>query len=96
MPKESKIDEMIRLRSAPAGLTSDGAGRGRGCHELVFDRPDPKRDIPETLRRLENDGYFRKHPDALASANVKFAEAKYHGDSRVDYQKGGHPLDTTE
>jgi len=93
---ESKLDEMLRLRQAPAGLTSDGAGRGRRGHELVFDRPDPARDIPETLRRMEDNGYFKKHPDALASAEVKFREAKYHRPQHVDYQKEGHPLDTTD
>ena len=90
---ESKIDEMIRLRQAPAGITADRAGRGRRGHELVFDRPNPAKDIPETLKRMEEGGYFQKHPDALASANVKFEESKHMIDSAVDYQKGGHPLE---
>lgn len=61
-------------------------------HEMVFDRPNPSKDIPETLKRMEASGGL-KTPSAIAAAKVKIASVKGRDYGKVDYQKEGqHPL----
>jgi len=83
--------EWLADHKAPgiAGL-SDGPGSGK--HEFVYDRPRPKQDIPRTLAMMEEAGKLKKPAD-LAMAKLKYEEAKTMPDSKIDYQKGGHPLD---
>jgi hypothetical protein len=45
---------------------------------------------------MEENGYFKKHPDALESAKIKADEAKHMVSNPVDYQKVGHPLERTD
>ena len=89
---ESKLDEMIRLGQAPACVRMTD-GPGSCSHELIFDRPNPHKDIPHTLKQMELDGKFHNNPSAMAAATIKFDEAKNTPPSNVDYEKGGHPLD---
>lgn len=91
MEEESKLDEMLRLRRAP-GVAGVETGPGSCSRELVFNRPDPAKDIPLTLRKMEEAGKFKNNPELARLADVKFKESKGKQYDKVDYAKGGHPL----
>ena len=88
---ESKLDEILRTRQFPgvAGLSS---GPGSGQNELVFDKPDPAKDIPITLKIMEQNGQL-KDPDTLRMARIKMEAAKRMPRQNIDYQKTGHPVE---
>ena len=83
-------ERFARKMPACHGL-SDGPGVA-SSRELIFDRPNPKRDIPITLRKMEEAGQL-KNPGTLAFAKMKMEKSKHMPDSKTDYQKGGHPLE---
>ena len=89
---ESKLDEILRTRRFP-GLSGLSDGPGSCNNELVFDRPDPAKDIPLTLKKMEADGKLNT-PESIKAAKIKLEESKKMINSGIDYQKGGHPLDT--
>jgi len=89
---ESKLDEMIRLGQGPS-VVRTSRGPGSCSSEIVFDRPDMKKEIPMTLAKMELAGKFHNNPDAMAAAKIKYDESKHTPPSNVDYQKEGHPLD---
>lgn len=68
-------------------------GPGSGANEIVFDRPDPAKDIKLTLNKMEASGAL-KNPALRRLAEFKANQVKHQllGPT-VDYQKGGHPLD---
>jgi len=56
-----KIKEMLEARQAPGVIrTNDGPGSCK--NELIFDRPDPAKDIPLTLRRWKRMGGSKTVP----------------------------------
>ena len=59
--------------------------------ELIFDRPRPEHDIKETARRVEAAGNMT--PDKAKWIKKKLKAVKNQPQKKVDYQKGGHPLD---
>lgn len=85
------IDAGVRMRPVAAHGLSDGPGSSVG--QLVFDRPNMKKDIPLTLRRMEQDGKLN-NPDSMKAAMLKYKESQSLPDEKIDYNKGGHPLDT--
>lgn len=84
------ITSGVKMRAPALHRLSDGPGSG--ANQLVFDRPNMKKDIPLTLKRMEADGKLT-NPDAMRSAQIKYEESKLLPDEKIDYQKGGHPLD---
>ena len=84
------MDSGIKMRPPAAHGLSDGPGSS--VNELVFDRPNMKKDIPLTLKRMEQDGKLTS-PDTMRAAQLKYEESKSLPDEKIDYQKGGHPLD---
>lgn len=88
---ESKLDEILRTRKCP-GIAGCSTGPGSGSNELVFDRPDPAKDIPLTLRKMEEAGQL-KDPAAMQAAMIKMRAAKTKQYKRVDYGKEGHPIE---
>ena len=90
--KYQKGWEWLRFRKAP-GIAGVSDGPGSGINEFVFDRPDPARDIPRTLKMMEEAGQL-KAPDTMEMAKLKMEEAKSTKPGpKADYQKEGHPLD---
>ena len=84
--------EWLRFRKAP-GIAGVSDGPGSCNNEFIFDRPDPSRDIPRTLKMMEEAGKL-KDPETLAMAQLKMEEAKsIKPGPTADYQKEGHPLD---
>ena len=84
--------EWLRFRKAP-GIAGVSDGPGSGNDEFIFDRPNPAKDIPRTLKMMEDAGKL-KDPDTIAMARLKMEEAKsMKPGATADYQKGGHPLD---
>jgi len=79
-------------RKASPWLKGVSSGPGSCSNESIFDRPDPAKDIPLTLKRMEADGKLRD-PHTMWAAKVKFDEAKRMPHSKIDYQKSAHPLD---
>ena len=88
---KSKIDEIIESRQFP-GVVGTSRGPGSGNNELVFDRPDPAKDIPLTLKKMEEAGQL-KDPKLAKFAKMKMEAAKKMPHQTIDYQKTGHPLD---
>ena len=64
-----KIKEMLAARRAP-GLSGMTDGPGSGNKELVWARPDPKKDIPLTLKVMEESGQLNNSA-SIAAANIK-------------------------
>lgn len=84
-----KIPEFLRRPPSLKGM-SDGPS---SCNsELIFDRPDPAKDIPLTLKKMEDAGQLND-PSAMAAAKVKMDEAKGMERQNIDYQIKGHPLE---
>ncbi len=90
---ESKIDEILRLRQAP-GVAGCSTGPGSCSNELVFDRPNPLQDGLRTARIMEENGAL-KDPEMRRTVEYKIASLKAQDGrhEKVDYQKGGHPLE---
>lgn len=88
---ESKLDEILRTRQFP-GVANVSDGPGSCSKELIFDRPDMQKDIPLTIKKMEESGQL-KDPKMRAIATMKLEKAKKMGPSKIDYQKEGHPLD---
>jgi hypothetical protein len=84
------MNRTIRLKFPGVSGVTDGPGSCNG--ELIFDRPNPPKDIALTLKRMEADGKLRD-PDAMVDAKTKLDEAKSKPFVKVDYGKEGHPLD---
>jgi len=80
-----------RIIDIPAyhGLES---GPGCGSNEMVFSRPDPQKDIPLTLKKMEEAGRLNT-PELRAAAQIKYDEAKNIISGGIDYDKVGHVLD---
>ena len=91
---ETKLEEILRLRRAP-GLSGLSDGRGSGIHEMVFDRPYPKRDVLHGLKQMEESGQLNT-PAARQAAKVKWDAVKDAPDPRIDYQKTGHPIERSD
>jgi hypothetical protein len=87
---ETKLQEMLRLRQPPNVAGAD-TGPGSGSNELIFDRPYPPKDIPLTLKKMEQAGQLNT-PNAIANAKIKMEGLKKKVYRKVDYDKGGHPL----
>ena len=89
--------EMLCEECRPNGITqfpgtsglSDGPTSGRT--EQVFDRPDAKKDIELTCKRMEANGSFINNPKLKAFAEYKYAKSKNMQYEKADYQKSGHP-----
>ena len=86
------IKGIIESGKAP-GVCRTSRGPGSCSNELIFDRPNMKKDIPLTLKKMEESGGFVGKPDSVRAARIKLEEAKAMPDSTVDYQKVGHPLE---
>jgi hypothetical protein len=85
---------MMYGRYGHVGYAVHGCADGPGScvNEMVFDRPDPAKDIALTLKRMEQDGKLN-NPELRAAAASKLEEAKNSVHEKVDYGKDGHPLD---
>lgn len=87
---------MLCEECMPNGITqfpgtsglSDGPTSGN--HELVFDRPNAKKDIELTCKKMEANGTFLRNPKLKALAEYKWNKAKKMNYKPVDYQKTGY------
>ena len=90
-------EDMLCEECLPFGVTefcattglSDGPSSGR--NELVFDRPDSKKAIELTCKKMEANGTFIKNKQLKALAEYKWKKAQSMKPAKVDYQKTGYP-----
>jgi len=91
--QETKLEEMLRLRRPPAahGLSD---GPGSAVNEMTFNRPDVAKEMKLTCKKMEESGYFKKHPEDAAELKKQIKIAESTPRQKVDYEKeGNHPLD---
>jgi len=94
---EHTNNDMLCDTCLPNGVTefpgtsglSDGPSSGN--HEMVFDRPDAKKDIELTCKKMEENGTFLRNPKLKALADYKYAKSKEMNYQKADYQKTGTP-----
>jgi len=82
----------MQFRPTSHAIHGVSDGPGSCSNELIFDRPNPKKDIPITVKKMEEAGQL-KDPSMMAIAKMKMEKAKNMPVEKVDYQKGGHPLE---
>jgi hypothetical protein len=86
-----RLKEMLEARKAP-GVAGVETGPGSCSNEFVWARPDPKKDIPMTLRKMEAAGQL-KNPDTMRAAMIKYRASQQKEYAKIDYDKHGHPVD---
>ncbi len=86
-----RLKEMLEARQAP-GLSGMSDGPGSGSKEFVWARPDPKKDIPLTLQKMEEAGQL-KDPASIRAARIKLKASQEKVYEKVDYDKDGHPAE---
>jgi len=77
---------------SPMRIAGVSDGPGSGINEIVFDKPNPATDIPNTLKQMEANGQL-KTPQAKRMANIKMRAAKASAPLKTDYQITGHPAE---
>ena len=82
---------MVRIIGAPA-VHGCADGPGTCTNELVFDRPDPAKEMQVAFRDMEDSGKLRD-PAKMAAAQELLKAAKERPKEDVDYGRDGHPID---
>lgn len=94
-PEKSGIAGIIGSRIAP-GISGNARGPGSRQKSRNFNIPQPYEETRDDLRRLEEKGYFKKHPELAKPMKAKLnqlREIKKAGlQPDIDYTKQGHPL----
>jgi hypothetical protein len=86
---EKCIVEGRRMTPIPVHGLSDGPGSA--VNEIVFERPDAKKNIALTCKKMEELGAL-KDPKMKALCDYKMKKAKEMPDQpKVDYGVSGHP-----
>lgn len=80
------------VRMSPPKIAGVSDGPGSGVNEIVFDKPNPATDIPNTLKKMSDNGQLNT-PEAKKMAEVKMDVAKRSAPLKTDYQITGHPAE---
>jgi len=67
-------------------------GPGSCVNQIVFNRPDLEKEYRITFQKMEESGRFRD-PSVKKQAEFMMDWAKAQPKEKIDYDKGGHPLD---
>ena len=73
------------------GVAGVSDGPGSCNNEMIFDRPDAKKDIELTCKKMEANGTFLRNPKMKALAEYKWKKAQTMSYQKADYQKTGVP-----
>lgn len=94
-PDNKGIAGIVESGRAP-GIRGNSRGPGSRQKQRHFNIPQPYEETRDDLQRLENGGFFKKHPELARPMKAKLEdlrERKKAGLQKdIDYTKMGHPI----